>query len=87
MNTLLTGATKGVKGVVTDSSWLHSQSVQYFRAKHFLTYIKRGNKDQKVFLIFDGRKTHVNIPVIEWTEKHNTESFVLPAHSSNPSAF
>ena len=34
-------------------------------------------------MIFDGHRSHINVPVLEWAAEHNIELFVLLAHTSH----
>lgn len=80
---LLDGSMAGSSGTVTDSGWSNSAVFQDFLQSHFLKYLQRGDVNQTVLLIFDGHKSHINIPVINWAKEHNIELFVLPAHTSH----
>lgn len=81
-NELLEGATSCAQGMVIESGWSNAKSFQEFLEKHFIKYVQRGSEDQTVLLIFDGHKSHINIPVTEWAKEHNVELFVIPAHTS-----
>lgn len=80
---LLKGSSAGSQGIVTDSGWSNAAAFQVFLNTHFLKYIQRDSADQTVLLIFDGHKSHINVPVLEWAETHKVELFVLPAHTSH----
>ena len=82
-NELLKGSSAGSQGMVTDSGWSNAKAFQVFLRDHFIRYLQRGGNDQTVLLIFDGHKSHINVPVIDWAQQHNIELFVLPAHTSH----
>jgi hypothetical protein len=80
---LLDGSNAGSSGTVTESGWSNSAVFLEFLETHFLKYLQRQDPEQTVLLIFDGHKSHINIPVINWAKDHNVELFVLPAHTSH----
>lgn len=80
---LLEGATPGVQGTVTESGWSNSSVFYEYLDTHFLKFIQRPSADQPILLIFDGHKSHVTMPVINWAKEHNVIMFVLPAHTSH----
>ena len=82
-NELLKGSSAGSQGMVTDSGWSNAKAFQVFLRDHFIMYLQRRGDDQTVLLIFDGYKSHINVPVIDWIQQHNIELFVLPAHTSH----
>ena len=84
---LLKGSSAGSQGIVADSGWPNDAAFQVFLNTHFLKYGQKDSADQTVLLIFDGHKSHINVPVLEWAEAHKVELFVLPAHKSLASAF
>ena len=80
---LLKGSLTGSQGIVTDSGWSNALAFQEFLKSYFLKYVQRSSNDQTVLLMFDGHRSHVNIPVLEWAMAHNIELLVLPAHTSH----
>ncbi|XP_053391184.1 uncharacterized protein LOC128554006 [Mercenaria mercenaria] len=80
---LLEGSTPGSSGTVTDSGWSNSDVFLEYLQEHFIKYVQRGNKEQPLLLIFDGHRSHINMPVIEWAQHNNILLFVLPAHTSH----
>ncbi|XP_053390074.1 uncharacterized protein LOC123531140 isoform X2 [Mercenaria mercenaria] len=82
-NELLAESTPGVSGCVTDSGWSNSDTFLKYLNDHFLKFVQRPDESQPILLIFDGHRSHINIPVIEWAKQHNIILFVLPAHTSH----
>ncbi|XP_045188616.2 uncharacterized protein LOC123546428 [Mercenaria mercenaria] len=80
---LLEGASPGTQGTVTESGWSNSDVFLEYLDTHFLKYVQRPSEDQPLLLIFDGHKSHITIPVINWAKEHNVSLFVLPAHTSH----
>ena len=60
---LLNGSSAGSQGIVTDSGWSNAAAFQVFLNTHFLKFVQRGSVDQTVLLIFDGHRSHRNVPV------------------------
>jgi len=61
---------------------LKSNVLEYLQS-HFIKYIQRSDPNQQIIIIFDGHKSHINVPVLEWAKKNNIILFVLPAHTSH----
>ena len=80
---LLSDSSHGASGTVTETGWSNSEVFLKYLNEHFLKYIQRPSADQPVLLIFDGHRSHVNIPVINWAKENNVVLFVLPAHTSH----
>lgn len=80
---LLEGASPGTQGTVTESGWSNSTVFLEYLENHFLKYVQRPSPDQPILLIFDGHKSHVSLPVIDWAKIHNVSLFCLPAHTSH----
>ena len=78
---LLTGATPGAAGTVTESGWSNSLVFIEYLEKHFLAHVS--TKEHPVIILFDGHKSHVNLTLSAWVEKNNVVFFVLPPHTSH----
>ena len=79
---LLNGSSVGADGDVSDSGWSNSKIFQQY-LEHFLQYIQRRDPSQHILLLYDGHRSHISIPVIEWGKRNNIILFVLPAHTSH----
>ena len=80
---LFQGSTPGSAGTMSKSGWSNSTIVLEYLERHFVRYIQRQNASQPILLIFDGHKSHINVPVLEWAQKNNVLLFVLPSHTSH----
>ena len=80
---LLEGKTPGADGDVTESGWSNSQIFQKYLETHLIKYLPERSIDRPVLLLYDGHKSHVNLPLIDWAKKENIILFILPAHISH----
>ena len=81
---LLKGKSAGAAGVMSDSGWSNSVIFRNYLEDHFLTFAQRPrNEDQKLLILYDGNKSHVCNPVVEWARENNIILFVLPPHCSH----
>ncbi|XP_053395668.1 jerky protein homolog-like [Mercenaria mercenaria] len=78
---LLTGASPGSVGTVTESGWSNSAVFMEYLEQHFLKHVS--TKDHPVIILFDGHKSHVNLTLSTWGEANNVVFFVLPPHTSH----
>ena len=74
---LLKGSSAEPQGIVRDNGWPSAAAFQMFLNTHFLKYGQKDSADQTTLLIFDGHKSHINVPVLEWAEAHKVELFGL----------
>lgn len=81
-NELLTGAAPGVTGRVSKTGWSNSALFQDFMQNHLVKFVNTNNSS-KILLLYDGHKSHVCVPLIEWARQHNIILFVLPPHTSH----
>ncbi len=79
---LMSGATVGAGGTVSESGWSNREIFKQFLETHFLKFVP-GSQDQKVLLILDGHKSHISVGLTEWALQHGIILFVLPAHTSH----
>jgi hypothetical protein len=82
-NDLLIGSTPGCSGTTSKSGWSNSAVFLEYLENHFMKYIQRRDENQPILLIFDGHRSHVNVPLLDWAKKNNIILFVLPAHTSH----
>lgn len=80
---LLKGSTPGSAATMSKTGWSNSSIFYDYLQHHFIKYVQRSDASQPILLIFDGHKSHINIPVLEWAKNHNIILFVLPAHTSH----
>lgn len=80
---LLEGSSPGTQGTVTETGWSNSDVFLKYLDTHFLKFVQRPSEDHPLLLIFDGHKSHITIPVIDWAKEHNVSLFVLPGHTSH----
>ncbi|XP_052809180.1 jerky protein homolog-like [Mya arenaria] len=78
---LLTGASPGSVGIMTESGWSNSLVFMEYLKQHFLRHVT--TKDHPVMILFDGHKSHINLTLSAWGEANNVVFFVLPPHTSH----
>lgn len=81
--TLMQGASSGSDASMSKTGWSNSSIFLEYLQSHFIKYIQRSDPNQQIIIIFDGHKSHINVPVLEWAKKNNIILFVLPAHTSH----
>ena len=59
----------GTEGTVSESGWSNSGIFIDYLKSHFTKYINV--QTQKGLLLLDGHKSHVTLPVIEWSQQNN----------------
>jgi hypothetical protein len=75
------GSAPGTIGTVSDSGWSNSQICVDYLKHHCKLYVPGQNEN--IWLLLDGHKSHVSLPVIEWAQEDNIISHVLQAHTSH----
>ncbi|XP_052223865.1 uncharacterized protein LOC127839515 [Dreissena polymorpha] len=80
---LLEGRTPGAEGTVTPTGWSNREVFESYLQNHFLKYVQGRDKDQPILVLYDGHKSHISLPLINWAKEHNIILFVLPAHTSH----
>ncbi|XP_048252703.1 MFS-type transporter clz9-like [Haliotis rufescens] len=80
---LLSGSTPGAAGTVSDSGWSNTEIFQHYLTEHFLKHAVAASADSPLLIVYDGHRSHVSIPLIEWARQHHIILFVLPAHTSH----
>ena len=59
----------------------NSKILQNYLGTHFLNRVPT-TQHASVLVLFDGHRSHVNAPLIEWALDHNIILFMLPAYTS-----
>lgn len=80
---LLEGSSPGSDGTMSKTGWSNSAIFLEYLESHFIKYIQRPDTTQPIIVIFDGHRSHINVPVLEWAKQNNVVLFVLPAHTSH----
>ena len=63
MPDLMTGASPGADGCITDSGWSNSEVFRHYLQNHFLKFA-HSHRDQKSLLLLDGHKFHVSVRLV-----------------------
>ena len=82
MPDLLTGASPGADGCMSDSGWSNSEVFRDYLQMHFMKFVP-SHSDQKILLILDGHKSHVSVGLVEWANTQGIILYILPAHTSH----
>jgi hypothetical protein len=83
LESLLDGASPGATGTVTEPGWSNSETFEEYMKEHLLKYLPARDSDNFVLVLYDGHKSHVTIPLIEWAIENHIVLFVLPPHCSH----
>jgi hypothetical protein len=78
---LLEGASAGADGCVTESGWSNSEVFEYIKT-HLMKYLP-ATDDEDILVLYDGHKSHVTVPLIQWAKSQRIHLFVLPPHCSH----
>ena len=78
---LMTGASPGATGTMSESGWSNTAVFMHFMQDHFLKHVP--TQDHIVLVLFDGHKSHVNLTLAEWGKANNVLFYVLPPHTSH----
>ncbi|XP_052771636.1 uncharacterized protein LOC128211197 isoform X1 [Mya arenaria] len=78
---LLTGASPGSGGTMTESGCSSSLVFMMFLEQHFMKHVT--TRDHPVMILFDGHKSHINLTLSAWGEANNIVFYVLPPHTSH----
>lgn len=81
----LDGAPPGASGEMSDNGWSNSQIFQNYLTKHFAKHagITNDPNSEKTLVLYDGHRSHISLPLVDWARKHNVILFVLPPHTSH----
>ncbi|KAJ8321017.1 hypothetical protein KUTeg_002604 [Tegillarca granosa] len=80
---LLTGATPGCDGTVSETGYSNSDIFNSYIKNHFLKYVQGRDPSQTILLLYDGHRSHISLSLIQWARKNNIILFVLPPHTSH----
>lgn len=80
---LLNGASPGCGCALSDSGWSNSVIFEQYLSNHLVKFLPQRERDSPVLLLYDGHKSHISGPLIEWAREQHIILFVLPAHSSH----
>ena len=80
---LLKGGTPGSDGTVSDSGWSNSTIFMEYLSGHFLKFAQGRDGEKPLLVLYDGHKSHISLPLIDWAKQHNIQLFILPAHTSH----
>ena len=50
---------------------------------HVIKYLPPRDKENHVLIMYDGHRSHVSLPLIQWARQNNIVLFVLPPHCSH----
>ena len=83
VDTLMDGASAGAVGVMSDSGWSNSTIFEQYMKEHLVKYIPTRQPGSYVLVLYDGHRSHVTIPLIQWAIQQQIVLFVLPPHCSH----
>ena len=78
---LMTGASPGAAGTMTETGWSNSEVFRKYLQDHFVKFIPERDPDQHLLLLLDGHKSHISVDLLEWAKAKNIILFILPAHT------
>ena len=78
----LKDAPPGSAGAMTNNGWSTGDIFFYYLQNHFYKFASP-SATNKLILIYDGHKTHVNVQCARWARDNNIQLFVIPAHTSH----
>ncbi len=80
---LMDGSTPGATASVSDSGWSNSSIFQKYLETHFMRYAQGRADDETLLLLYDGHRSHIPLPLIDWAKQRNIILFVLPPQTSH----
>lgn len=83
IDSLLHGATPGVSGTVSKSGWSNTAIFEQYMQQHILPYLPGRDENNQVLVLYDGHRSHVSLPLIQWAKDNHIILFVLPPHCSH----
>ncbi|XP_061186996.1 uncharacterized protein LOC133195149 [Saccostrea echinata] len=81
MPELLSGASPGASGTVSETGWSNGLIFRHYLEHHFLKFVPRD--EGQILLLLDGHKSHVSVELVEWASQKGIIIFILPAHTSH----
>ena len=52
-----------------------------YLTNHFPKYAQ--GRSKPIIVLYDGHRSHISLPLIDWARNHNIHLFILPAHTSH----
>ncbi|XP_046545577.1 MFS-type transporter clz9-like [Haliotis rubra] len=80
---LLSGATPGTGGTVSETGWSNTEVFSTYMKTHLVRHLPSRSADSPVLILYDGHKSHVSLGLIEWARENHIVLFVLPPHTSH----
>ncbi|XP_067649044.1 uncharacterized protein [Haliotis asinina] len=80
---LLKDCTSGADGTVTESGWSNTEVFLYYLEHHFAKFVQGRDSNNKILILYDGHKSHISLPLIDWAKEHKIILFTLRAHTSH----
>ena len=63
---LLEGASAGVSGTMSESGWSNTEIFSRYMQEHLIKYLPARSENSYALVLYDGHKSHVSLPLIEW---------------------
>jgi len=80
---LLQGASTGATGVVSETGWSNTDIFSQYMREHLVKYLPTHNVKSPVLVLYDGHKSHISLPLVQWAKENHIILFVLPPHCSH----
>ena len=80
---LLEGASAGASGTISESGWSNTEIFSQYMQENLIKYLPEHSEDSYVLVLYDGHKSHVSLPLIEWAKVNHIILFVLSPHCSH----
>ena len=80
---LLEGASAGVSGTMSKSGWSNTKIFSQYMQEHLIKYLPARSENSYALVLYDGHKSHVSLPLIEWAKENYIILFVLSPHCSH----
>ena len=80
---LLAGAIPGTDGTVSPTGWSNTDIFINYLTNHFPKYVQGRSENKPLLVLYDGHRSHISLPLINWARDHNIHLFILPAHTSH----
>lgn len=83
LDSLLDGSSPGADGLVSETGWSNSETFSHYMKEHLLKFLPARGSDSVVLVLYDGHRSHITIPLIEWARQQHIVLFVFPPHCSH----
>ena len=80
---LLAGSTPGTDGTMSPTGWSNMEIFMSYLTNHFPKYAQGRSESKPILVLYDGHRSHISLPLIDWARNHNIHLFILPAHTSH----